>query len=89
MMKRIFLAGLMAIAFIAPSYGAITNDDIQQAAKMYCNSLKSGQSKEDAAKVADDYLSLKVNKGETVSFGEIRKQMRQSILNICPNLVKQ
>jgi hypothetical protein len=30
-MKRIFLAGLMAIAFIAPSYAAINNDDIQKA----------------------------------------------------------
>ena len=88
-MKRIFLAGLMAIAFMAPSYAAISNDDIQQAAKMYCNSLKSGQSKEEAAKTADDYLSAKVNKGETVSFGEIRKQMRQSILSLCPDLVKQ
>ena len=29
-MKRIFLAGLMAIAFIAPSYAAIDNDDIQK-----------------------------------------------------------
>ncbi len=88
-MKRIFLASLMAIAFTAPSYAAISNDDIQQAAKMYCNSLKSGQSKEEAAKTADDYLSAKVNKGETVSFGEIRKQMRQSILSLCPDLVKQ
>jgi hypothetical protein len=88
-MKHIFLAGLMAIAFIAPSYAAISNDDVKQAAQMYCNSLKSGQSKEDAAKAADDYLSGKVNKGETVSFGEIRKEMRQSILNICPDLVKK
>jgi hypothetical protein len=88
-MKRIFLASLMAIAFIAPSYAAISNDDIQKAAQMYCNSLKSGQSKEEAAKAADDYLTAKVNKGETVSFGEIRKQMRQSILNICPDLVKK
>jgi hypothetical protein len=88
-MKRIFLAGLMTIALIAPSYAAISSDDIQKAAQMYCNSLKSGKSKEEAAQSADEYLSAKVNKDETVSLGQIRKQMRQSILNICPDLAKQ
>ena len=91
-MKSIFLTSLtalMAIAFIAPSYAAINGDDIQKSAQIYCDSLKSGKSKEDANKSVDDYLSGKVNKEETVNIVEIRKQVRQSILNTCPDLVKK
>ena len=87
-MKSIFLTGLMITAFIAPSYAAITNDDIQKAAQIYCDSLKSGKSKDDATTSVDTYLSGRVNKEETVNIAEIRKQVRESILKACPNQLK-
>lgn len=88
-MKSIFLIGIMAIAFVFPSYAAITNDDVQQASQVYCTTLKAGKSEEEAKKAANDYLIGKVKKDETVDLGEIRKQMRQSILNTCPDQGKK
>lgn len=88
-LKALGIAGLMAIAANMPSYAAISSNDIQQAAQIYCSALKSGKSAEEGQQSANAYLSSKVNKDETPDLAEIRKQMRQAILNLCPDQVKK
>ncbi|MEB3308814.1 MAG: hypothetical protein VKJ02_01120 [Snowella sp.] len=88
-LKAIGIAGLMAIATVLPSYAVISSNDIQQAAQIYCSTLKSGQSAEEAQKAANDYLTAKVNKDHTPDLADVRKQMRQAILNLCPDQVKK
>ena len=75
-----------------PSLAAINAQDIQQAARRYCQALDQKKSVAEAQEIATDYLTDQMGKNDKPDYKKIRQQMRQSVLKTCPqyaDLIRQ
>ncbi len=90
--------GLNSLAIAAillwswPSLATMTPQDIQQAARLYCQALDQKKSVAEAQEIATDYLTDQMGKNDKPDYKTIRQQMRQSVLDTCPkyaDLIRQ
>jgi len=86
------LAIAVILLWSGPSLAALDDQDIQQAARRYCQALDQKKSVAEAQEIATDYLTDQMGKNDKPNYKTIRQQMRQSVLKICPqyaDLIRQ
>lgn len=94
-MKLQGLMGLIigvGLTWSLPSLATMKAQDIQNAAKRYCQALDQKKSVVEAQEIATDYLMEQMEKNDKPNSKTIRQQMRQSVLKTCPqyaDLIRQ
>ncbi len=63
---------------------AVSDNDIQQAAQVFCDALTTGKNLPSAQEAATEYLLDRINKSEKVNPKKLRLKVREAVIQRCP-----